>query len=95
MQKTKQIKAQLQVFYEEKWNINSYNPLSPKQQVERSFLLTIYLSKNLLGIKYQSQHMDLHFLLHVLHVKLQKAPKPKQRLQTNTTNPKQKQHLPT
>lgn len=25
-----QIKAQLQVFYEEKWNINSYNPLSPK-----------------------------------------------------------------
>lgn len=30
MQKTKQIKSQLQMFYEEKWNINSYNPLSPK-----------------------------------------------------------------
>lgn len=38
--------------------------------------------------------MDLHFPLHMLHVNLKKNPKPKQRLKTNTTNPKQKQHLP-
>lgn len=89
-----QIKAQLQEFYEEKWNINSYNPVSPKQQVESSFLLTKYLPRNLPAIKYQSQHMDLHFLLPVLHVNLKNPQKPKQRPQTNTINPKQNQHLP-
>lgn len=45
-------------------------------------------------MKYQSQHMDLHFLLPVLHVNLKNPQKPKQRPQTNTINPKQNQYLP-